>query len=38
MPFGMRREAELALGPSRLFILEESVARSNKPSVEAEVI
>lgn len=36
--FRVRREAEYGLGPSRLFILEERVARSDKPSVAAEVI
>lgn len=35
--FGVRREAEYGLGPSRLFILEERVARPDKPSVAAEV-
>lgn len=36
--FGLRREAVLGLCPSRLFILEERVARSDKSSVVAEVI
>lgn len=38
VPFGVRREAELSLGPSELFILEERVARSGKPSAAAEVM